>query len=262
MGDFDFDMLITGANGMLPASVYAEISKTAAEVNADILEVGTAHGASAIAAAIGLKSKYSVKTIDKLQGGSRAVYGTIQENESIIRANIQKFGVAERVELFIGSSEDVADKIRFKQGIGMLILDADGAIDRDFRLYYNQLLPGAPIIIDDYRPNFISIMRSFGGDCHIGQKHRLTALLVDYFESKGLLTRNKVLNDTYFGSKPLDVTSDVSFDVEDILRLYRSLTFVKGSSKSKLISKGLANLKRKAPAIHLTLKKIFRPGRT
>ena len=48
---FNFEKLVTSANGMLPASVYTAISEAAKNAKADVLEVGTAHGASAIAAA-------------------------------------------------------------------------------------------------------------------------------------------------------------------------------------------------------------------
>jgi methylase of polypeptide subunit release factors len=71
---FDFEKLITNANGMLPASVYTAISEAAKNAKADVLEVGTAHGASAIAAAKGLsKHHLSVKTIDRLQEATLAI---------------------------------------------------------------------------------------------------------------------------------------------------------------------------------------------
>jgi methylase of polypeptide subunit release factors len=69
---FDFEKLITNANGMLPASVYTAISEAAKNAKADVLEVGTAHGASAIAAAKGLSKHLSVKTIDRLQEATLA----------------------------------------------------------------------------------------------------------------------------------------------------------------------------------------------
>lgn len=262
MDNFDFDKLITQANGMLPASVYSEISKIASTSKSDVLEIGTAHGASAIAAAIGLNPKYSVKTVDKLQGGSRSSYGGIQDNESIVRRHIKDFGMEDRIELYIGASDEVADQIQIEKGIGMLVLDADGAVDRDFQLYYDKVLPGAPIVIDDYRPEYVTISRSINGRCNIGQKHRLTCMLVDHFETAGLLVREKLLGDTYIGRKPVSAPAKISIDVEEILKIYRKLTFVKGKSKTKVITNTLASLKRRAPAVHLALKKVFRPHRT
>jgi hypothetical protein len=256
---FNFEKLITSANGMLPTSVYIAISEAAANAKADVLEVGTAHGASAIAAAKGLSEHLLVKTIDRLQGGSRELYGDIKQNAAMVNANFIEFGVEDRIQLFIGSSEEVAPTLKFDNGIGMLILDADGAIDRDFRLYYNLLKPGAPIVIDDYHASSVNVMRSLNGHCVIDQKHRLTALFIDYFEAKGLLIRDKVIKETYFGVKPENKNVDVTFDLDDFILIYRQLTFGKGKSRPTFILKGLEGLKSAAPKIYLTLKKIFRP---
>jgi hypothetical protein len=217
---FNFEKLITSANGMLPTSVYIAISEAAANAKADVLEVGTAHGASAIAAAKGLSEHLLVKTIDRLQGGSRELYGDIKQNAAMVNANFIEFGVEDRIQLFIGSSEEVAPTLKFDNGI---------------------------------------VMRSLNGHCVIDQKHRLTALFIDYFEAKGLLIRDKVIKETYFGVKPENKNVDVTFDLDDFILIYRQLTFGKGKSRPTFILKGLEGLKSAAPKIYLTLKKIFRP---
>jgi hypothetical protein len=73
------------------------------------------------------------------------------------------------------------------------------------------------------------------------------------------LLRDKVIKETYFGVKPEDKNVDVTFDLEDFLLIYRQLTFGKGKSRSTFTLKGLEVLKRTAPNVHPTLKKIFSP---
>lgn len=254
--DFDYGKLVVRAHGMLDPAVYREISMAAARSDGTVLEVGTAHGASAIAAAVGLGAEHRVLTIDQLVGGSREAYGGIEENARIIRDNFAHYGLGERVELLIGTSTEVAKTLDAGSRYGMLILDADGAIDRDFMLFFNALTPGGPVVIDDFGLDATRVSSRGGKDVFVDQKHRLTTLLVGYFEEKGLLARNKVVNDTYFGTKSVDLDDDVAFDRDEILGVYRRLIFSSGVMGSGLSKKVLKSLKHHAPGVHFALKKL------
>ena len=175
-----FKRLKFKANGMLDPLVYAEINRRSATVKADIVEVGTAHGAATIALALGAPEGIRVKTIEKFEGGSRVRYGSIEDNLAIIAENFAHFGVSDRIDLFIGTPQTTLAALEVDE-IGLLLIDADGCIDRDFRLYYDMLQPGAPIIIDDYRPRYIGAHYKNGG-LFVDQKHRITTLLIDLFE--------------------------------------------------------------------------------
>lgn len=260
MTALDFDVLKKQANGMLDADIYQAIHDTAAAVkNGDIVEIGTAHGAATIALAHGLRQTKretaKIITIDKIAGGSRDAFGDVDENVKIIHENFRAFGVADAIDFYLGASDEVAPALPADLKIGLLMLDADGAIDRDFRLFYNSLLPGAPIIIDDYKDGYVRVSQN-GKRVQIEQKRRITAALVHYFESKNLLQRTCVLNETYFGIKPHHITQNVQFDNEEIMPIYRGLVFAEGDLHGS-VAEVIGRATRKFPGLHKALKKIY-----
>ncbi|MEO0643926.1 MAG: hypothetical protein AAFY47_11010, partial [Pseudomonadota bacterium] len=168
-----------------------------------------------------------VYTFEKIVGGTREAYGGVDENTRIIRANFDHFGVADRIELTIGDVEDCAKVVPHDQPIGLLCLDADGAIDRDFALFYDQVRAGAPVVIDDVldrtrvKPNG---WQRCNRKRKVDQKHRLTFNMLALFKAKGLLDEGQIHGtDTWFGRKTSERFAVV--DPSEILRVYRSMTF-------------------------------------
>lgn len=239
---------------MLPAGVYRALYETAQSVkDGDIVEVGTAHGAGTIALATGLRSGH-VHTIDKIEGGSRDAFGTLDTNKKIIEGNFKAFNVADKITLHIGTSKDIAPKLQNLK-IGLLMLDADGAIDRDFRLFYDRLLPGAPVILDDYQPDFVRVYNE-GRRVRMDQKRRLTALLADYFVSKGYLEQRRIVEHTWFGIKPLNAPSITDINDEDIYDLYRRLIFSSGAAHGRA-AEFINTITKKFPTLHRALKNTY-----
>lgn len=109
-----------------------------------------------------------------------------------------------------------------------MILDADGRIDRDFGLFFDKLMPGAIVIIDDVSPGvrIKPLVKKF--DVHqvkIDQKHRISSLLLDVFCRYGLVEGELV--GTTFGKKLSGGKfSDTSADV---LEAYHHLVFAEAS---------------------------------
>ena len=229
------------ANGMLSIDVYQEMYHLAQKVeqNTTILEIGTAHGAGAISLALGSQGKNKVASIDKITGGSRDKFGTLEENKVIIKNNFKYFGVEKVIDFYIGTSTEIASHLPEELTISMLVIDADGAIDRDFELFYNKLLPGSTIIIDDYS-NYVRIKKD-KKITRIDQKFRLTHMLVSFMEQASLLKKNKVIDSTYFGIKPQNQKDDVNFSQYDFRPIYRNLTFVNTQS-SNFVSYIKANI--------------------
>ena len=220
------------ANGMLSIDVYQEMYHLAQKVeqNTTILEIGTAHGAGAISLALGSQGKNKVASIDKITGGSRDKFGTLEENKVIIKNNFKYFGVEKVIDFYIGTSTEIASHLPEELTISMLVIDADGAIDRDFELFYNKLLPGSTIIIDDYS-NYVRIKKD-KKITRIDQKFKLTHMLVSFMEQASLLKKNKVIDSTYFGIKPQNQKDDVNFSQYDFRPVYRNLTFVNTQSSN------------------------------
>lgn len=117
-----------------------------------VVEVGTGHAALTVLVADALiQSEPSrvIYTFDRIAGGSREAFGTFEENTQIIRDNLCRFGIEEAVHPIFGdvaSTHGVVDKDR---QIDLLVLDADGRIDRDLMIFWRRMAPGCLIVLDD-----------------------------------------------------------------------------------------------------------------
>jgi len=262
-----FDPLLVKkkANGMLSVDVYNQMYSEAQKTKqgTTILEIGTAHGAGTISLALGMHSKNRVVSIDKIIGGSRDKFGTLDENRTIIENNFKYFNVEKVIDFYIGTSTKVALNLSKDMALSMLVIDADGAIDRDFELFYNRLLPGSSVIIDDY---FDSVrIRYEKKKTYIDQKFRLTHMLISFMEQEKLLEKNKVIDTTYFGVKPLSQNKNIDFSKYDFRQIYRSLTFASTNSTSlinrmkfKVIEHISQTTMRLSPNLYYGCRKIYK----
>lgn len=230
----DFEEIRLQANGMLAPEVYANIYESALLIgDGDIVEVGTAHGAATICLALAmkqLKTDNKVLTFEKVVGGSREQYGDIDTNVSIIERNFEHFGVSNLITLIIDDVETAGEQINRQtsaKNLSLLMLDADGAIDRDLNIFYNRLSPGAPIIIDDCN-DYLKVKILNTRYIKVDLKHKITHYLVDYFVNEGILEKVKVVNNTFFGRKPAQITGPVDFLQMGITNQYRKLVFTEG----------------------------------
>jgi hypothetical protein len=219
--------LAKSANGMLPLEVYEEICRTSAASKPRlIVEIGTAHGAATIALGLGAMSKNSevlIKTVDKLGGrfSSRSAYGDVETNRAIVESNFERAGISGNVRLFVGDPDDFAAQLDPNEQIDLLMLDADGRIDRDLLNLYPQLAIGAPVIIDD-ADNDIWLSRNHEGVAFIDNKHRTTELLLDGFCTAGFLRLQKRIANTAFCTRT-DKPYDRQAFAEVALAAYRQL---------------------------------------
>ena len=218
-------------NGMLPVSVYQEIYDTACACpGICFVEVGTAHAAATVCLARALKDTNrsgKVYSFEKILGGSREQYGDVERNIEIIRGNIDHFGVSDYVELIIGDVRECADRVPSRAEIGLLLLDADGCIDRDFEIFYDRVKSGGAVVIDDVQDRVILTRNGWRGlnfKYRIDQKHRLSHEFLSLFQSKGLIDRGSFCGEATWHGKKLDATmADVTR--EEILAVYRRLVF-------------------------------------
>jgi predicted O-methyltransferase YrrM len=228
-----FDALEVKAqcNGMLPPEVYHAMYEAACGAPAPVfVEVGTAHAAGTVSLAMGLRDSGRmgvVYTFEKITGGSREAFGSVEENIKIIKGNLSAFGVDEIVRLNVGDVAATCGVVPQDTRIGLLCLDADGAIDRDFGLFFNRLVNDAVIIVDDMRDHtrmkFLG-RKGLGGSFRVDQKHRLTFKLMDLFRHHELIDAGAVFGtETWIGKKGPGELFDVPSN--SILEVYRSLTF-------------------------------------
>lgn len=202
--------LKASASGMLSPAVYRELYRTALNApDLDIVEIGGAAGAGSIALALGMKEsgkRSHLIVAEKLEGGSRSDIGGRSANLEIIEDNFRKFDVREYVKLFTRevtweSGAEIVSMVDTGE-IGALVLDADGRIDRDFSLFWPMLVPGAAIVIDDYREDRSKFRPISERHPTGGAKLMITFRLTNYLVERGLFRIDNQIGSTLFGRKP------------------------------------------------------------
>ncbi|RYY02201.1 MAG: hypothetical protein EOO53_14295 [Gammaproteobacteria bacterium] len=195
-----FRHLAIACDGMLAPCVYEEIfflASTLTEKN--ILEIGTASGASSIAAGIGLhfsEPKGKVITIDKHTGGSRAKYFSAEESLQIVRKNIRAWNLDEIVFPVVAKSGDQINT-GFNGPIDMMILDADGKINRDILQWKDYCVSDLLLVIDDCE-NLIRIIEDSPNHWKIDCKKYLTWKLFNLYVDAGIFSDFYFINDCVF----------------------------------------------------------------
>jgi predicted O-methyltransferase YrrM len=221
--------IVRQANGMLPAPVYEALWECAQQAPGTcFVEVGTAHGAATIALALGGQDaglNVTVHTIDRLGGkfSSRARFGSVEENRAIVQKNFACARVAKCISLFVGSTDEFVASGRCPDRIDLLMLDADGRIDRDLLHFYNLLAPNAIIVIDDIDRG-VYLGTTHDGTPYVDLKHRITSLLLAGLESQGFLRVEKTIHHTAFcrrGERKMDYQEFSGL----ALSCYRELVF-------------------------------------
>jgi len=221
MSSPDFAEIRSRCDGMMRAEVYAAIYEAAKAAPGDMFaEIGTAHGAATVCLALAARERGGeVWTFDTFSSGGRKQYAA--DNLEIACANIAHYGLSDMVHIRKGDAArtvaDLPDRL-----IGLLMLDADGRIDRDMRRLYDRLAPGATIIIDDCTDR--ARAREMGdGAVRVDQKHRITWLLTKSLESAGLIVPKPPVNETWFGTKGEGAISHWTNSA--VLGCYRKLVF-------------------------------------
>jgi predicted O-methyltransferase YrrM len=227
------------ANGMLPMLVYQALWQCAAHApGLNFVEVGTAHGAATIALALGAKDAgltARIHTIDRLGGkfSSRTRFGSMEQNRAIVQENFTRAGVAECISLWVGTTDDFIYSGHCPARIDLLLLDADGRIDRDLLHFYDLLAPEAIIVIDDIDPA-VYLGTTHDGTPYVDLKHRITSLLLAAFESAGYLRIEKTVKHTAFCRR-----GDRKLEKQEFLQIalscYRELVFADVGDWAELV---------------------------
>ena len=151
-----FLLLTKKTKGMMGATKYYKLYNYAniAARTGSIIEIGAGSGSSTIALALGVKDinkAYTITTFEKCEGGSRCVYGDKADNNKMLIENFKFFNVSHNIYIKDMDYNDLtASELQSFSRLSLLFSDADGEIGRQFKLFYNKILPGGYIIIDDY----------------------------------------------------------------------------------------------------------------
>lgn len=223
-----FERLITECNGMLSPAAYEEIYNFAARGGL-IVEIGTSFGAGTAALACGLRDSGKegrIISFDPRTKGARAKQ---------VEENLSRFGIGSLVTLVGGGLPECIDAIEGDEPISVLMLDADGRIDRDLMLLYDRITLGGAIIIDD-NVDLIRLKMTSWSTFGIDSKMKLTHLLVRYLMEKRFITPGINIKNTYFGKKMNNSSQDI--DLNDIIGIYRELVFTSARLTPIMITRG------------------------
>jgi hypothetical protein len=155
------------------------------------------------------------------QYSSRTAFGSVKTNIAFVKSQFERFGVGEHITIVPGRIVDLTKGYDLKD-IEMLIVDADGCIDRELSYLFDRLSPDCTIVIDDI-DDWLGISRANGRQ-FLDQKHRLSKGLVDAFVTAGILRdETRVQNTGFFrkGGTQVDAFQILS----TALPTYRQLVF-------------------------------------
>lgn len=256
----DFEELRLRTHGMMPTAVYERIYNTALALNGgDVVEIGTGHGAGAISAGLGLVDAGhggSVFTIDRLEGGSRAIYGGKEDNQRIVERNLTSFGVEDVVTVVVAPASELPKCLPPEVEIGLVILDADGRVDRDLLAVWPRLVHDAAVVIDDYVDQGLA-RRTAWGEVVIHAKFRMTFEITNRFLAVGLLDLEEQIGNTAFlrrTGKDLDAVPDLEPQLRDALATLAISHGVKQSARKRV----LRRLRDSSPNTYYWLRRAFR----
>jgi len=154
VSDVTFYKIRSITDAMLSTSALKGIYEAAREVSRGVyVEIGPAQGGSTIAIALGRRAagrRDTIYTADVFKGSAALKTTNVDANVDVLSRNLKQFGFGEGVEVIVVGRDDIETAVPIDAEIGLLFIDADGALDRDFAQFYDRVTPGGFIILDDY----------------------------------------------------------------------------------------------------------------
>ena len=187
------------AEGVLPLSVYEELYALGRDFGGgNIVEIGTAGGAATVALALGAIAggkPFHIWTADPMDRGSRLAVSSVADNIARLRQVFFQYEVEGYISIITGDVFAISRNV-VPQSISLLLIDADGRVDRDLSELYPRLSPDARVVIDDVVDQVFAEKK--GGSWYIMQKHRLTYLIATALCREGLLLEDRRVAQTVF----------------------------------------------------------------
>ena len=253
-----FGDIVETCDGMLAPQTYRKIYEMGL-TGGLIVEVGTAMGAATAALAMGLKDSGKpgrIYTFDPMSGGPRQHITDIDARVDRIRNNLAKYDVADLVEIVPLDLKSGLHILPTDQQIEVLMLDADGRIDRDLNLLNDRILEDCMLIIDDVADK-VKVFRK-NGAMRVDSKLRLSYLLVDMLKKKGFITDGQLIAHTYFGQS-LNLRNFKESD-SAVIAVYRELVFQDTHMPlfESIRKTSMRNIQSYAPDLAAKMRRVYR----
>ena len=226
------------AHGKLSLEAYRRLHESAAASGGGtIVEIGTSQGAATLAMALGAKAAgvdFRIITVDAHFVGTRPRGSSESEKERIVRAGFEAFGVSDRIDLVVGTTEEMI-AIADPRDIGLLLIDADGRIDRDLAALWDRMRPGCAVVIDDCDDE-IYLLIGMRRRVLVDQKHRITHLIAKALVEAGLLIDEGSAGQTAWFRKGTGAATEIA---RLALPAYRALVYADIGSARQRLKRGL-----------------------
>ena len=245
------------AHGKLTLQTYRRLYESAAAAGrGTIVEIGTSQGAATVAMALGAKAAgvdFRIVTVDAHFVGTRPQGASESEKKKIVRAGFAAFGVSERIDLVVGTTEEMI-AIADPREIGLVLIDADGRIDRDLAALWDRMRQDCAVVIDDCDDEVYLLPGK--RRVVIDQKHRITHLIARALVEAGLLIEEGFVGQTAWFRK--GATAGSAAEIERLaLPAYRALVYADIGSARQRLKRGLYGLAQsRAPWLARAWRKI------
>ena len=236
-------------NGYLPPDTYRQLYTEAINAHDGVfVDIGPAQGGSTISLALGLHDSGKIGPIYSIDCfcNSAALQSWHDQklNVNVLRDNLNRFGVLNLVNILAGRVEDVQQEIPEDCRIGLLFIDADGALDRDFNYFFNRLVDHASIVIDDYvdiinrhaRERYLKwqtrdeMNRYVNGKgatnffelCPLGKEYT-TFRFINFFITEQLIVPIKLIRNTLFARKVESARFDPDRHISQLVNIRKEI---------------------------------------
>ncbi len=142
---------------MLHADVLLLLYYLARLAPGDLLEIGPYIGGSTIAAAHGVRDSGRPRTFLTVERGGHFAHPKIPSSDIVqdLKQNLASHGVSDVVEVLVGRALDEGTKAAIHErlapaSVGLLVMDADGAVEAALAAHLNLLRDSCLVVIDDY----------------------------------------------------------------------------------------------------------------
>ncbi len=144
-------------HSMLHRDVLILLYYLARKTEGDILEIGPYIGGSTIAAAFGVRASGRVRSMVTVENGGQMVHPTLPSRDIVadLNRNLAANGVADLVQVVVGWAVNektikVVHRHLRAESVGLLVMDADGAVKSALASYRDLLIDRCWVVIDDY----------------------------------------------------------------------------------------------------------------
>jgi len=146
----------------LPKAIAVQKQVKRLRPRSTLVELGSFQGRSSIAIAAVMPPQSTLHCVDHFHGSEEHAEMDTSDMFARFRENIEKFGVADRIEVLAKTTLEAADEFQ-PNSIDFILLDASHdyeSVKADLAAWYGKLRAGGVLFCDDYDPRWPGVMQA------------------------------------------------------------------------------------------------------